>query len=134
MSYLEAFILGLVQGISIFIPVSSTAHLVVTQNVMIAQGSSMPPHESPAMILFDLIVHFGTLVSIAVVFWKCAFSDSLSNRLQNNQSSNLISANWTIRCVQSKVLCRFLRFQGFWDQNDGEGQQNADERKVSCRA
>ncbi|MFN7004429.1 MAG: undecaprenyl-diphosphate phosphatase [Roseinatronobacter sp.] len=70
MTYLEAIILGLVQGIFMFVPVSSTAHLVVTQHVMIAQGSSMPPPESPAMILFDLVVHVGTLVSIAVVFWK----------------------------------------------------------------
>lgn len=70
MSYLEATLLGLVQGIFMFVPVSSTAHLVVTQHVMIAQGSNMPPPESPAMILFDLVVHMGTLVSIAVVFWK----------------------------------------------------------------
>jgi undecaprenyl-diphosphatase len=32
-------------------------------------GSSLPPPESPEMILFDLIVHVGTLVSIAIVFW-----------------------------------------------------------------
>ncbi|MFN4130255.1 MAG: undecaprenyl-diphosphate phosphatase [Paracoccaceae bacterium] len=70
MTYLEAIILGLVQGVFMFVPVSSTAHLVVTQHIMIAQGSSMPPPESPAMILFDLVVHVGTLVSIAVVFWK----------------------------------------------------------------
>ena len=70
MSYFEAIILGLVQGIFMFVPVSSTAHLVVTQHLMIAQGSNMPAPESPAMILFDLVVHVGTLVSIAVVFWK----------------------------------------------------------------
>ncbi len=70
MSYLEAVILGLVQGIFMFVPVSSTAHLVVTQHLMIAQGSDMPAPESPAMILFDLIVHVGTLVSIAIVFRK----------------------------------------------------------------
>ena len=70
MSYLEAMVLGLVQGIFMFVPVSSTAHLVVAQHVMIAQGSSMPPPESPAMILFDLMVHMGTLVSIVIVFSK----------------------------------------------------------------
>lgn len=69
MTYLEAIILGLVQGIFMFVPVSSTAHLVLTQHVMIGQGSQMPPPESPAMILFDLVVHVGTLVSIAIVFW-----------------------------------------------------------------
>ncbi len=70
MTYLEAMILGLVQGIFMFVPVSSTAHLVLTQHLMIAGGSQMPPPESAAMILFDLVVHVGTLVSIAVVFWR----------------------------------------------------------------
>ncbi|MFN3663805.1 undecaprenyl-diphosphate phosphatase [Yoonia sp.] len=70
MTYLEAIILGLVQGIFMFVPVSSTAHLVLTQHLMIAGGSQMPSPESPAMILFDLVVHVGTLISIAVVFWK----------------------------------------------------------------
>ncbi|MFN7004614.1 MAG: undecaprenyl-diphosphate phosphatase [Roseinatronobacter sp.] len=70
MTYLEAIILGLVQGIFMFVPVSSTAHLVLTQHLMIAGGSQMPPPESPAMILFDLVVHVGTLISIAVVFRK----------------------------------------------------------------
>lgn len=70
MSYLEAIILGLVQGVFMFVPVSSTAHLVVTQHFMIAQGSAMPAPESPAMILFDLVVHVGTLVSIGIVFRK----------------------------------------------------------------
>lgn len=68
MTYFEAILLGLVQGVFMFVPVSSTAHLVVTQHFLIAQGSTMPPPESPAMILFDLIVHVGTLVSIAIVF------------------------------------------------------------------
>jgi len=70
MTYLEAIILGLVQGIFMFVPVSSTAHLVLTQHLMIAHGSQMPAPESAAMILFDLVVHVGTLVSIAVVFWR----------------------------------------------------------------
>ena len=68
MTYFEAILLGLVQGVFMFVPVSSTAHLVVTQHFLIAQGSTMPPPESPAMILFDLIVHVGTLISIAIVF------------------------------------------------------------------
>ncbi|TVR07550.1 MAG: undecaprenyl-diphosphate phosphatase, partial [Salinarimonadaceae bacterium] len=68
MSYVEAIVLGLVQGVFMFVPVSSTAHLVIAQHLMIAQGSKMPPPDSAAMILFDLVVHVGTLVSIAIVF------------------------------------------------------------------
>ncbi len=68
MSYLEALILGIVQGVFMFVPVSSTAHLVLTQHLMIGMGSDLPAPESPQMILFDLVVHVGTLVSIALVF------------------------------------------------------------------
>ncbi|OOC09909.1 MULTISPECIES: undecaprenyl-diphosphate phosphatase [Thioalkalivibrio] len=63
-----ATLLGIVQGIFMFVPVSSTAHLVLTQHWLIGQGHELPPPESPEMILFDLVVHVGTLVSIVYVF------------------------------------------------------------------
>ncbi|WP_018872628.1 undecaprenyl-diphosphate phosphatase [Thioalkalivibrio sp. ALJ16] len=63
-----ATLLGIVQGIFMFLPVSSTAHLVLTQHWLIRQGEPLPPPESPEMILFDLVVHVGTLVSIVYVF------------------------------------------------------------------
>jgi len=70
MTSLEAIILGIIQGIFMFLPVSSTSHLVLSQHWLISRGSALPPPESPEMILFDLVVHVGTLVSIAVVFKK----------------------------------------------------------------
>lgn len=69
MTFFEATVLGLVQGVFMFVPVSSTAHLVLAQHLMIAMGADLPAPESPEMILFDLVVHVGTLVSIAIVFW-----------------------------------------------------------------
>lgn len=70
MTYWEAILLGIVQGVFMFFPVSSTSHLVLLQHALIQRGSALPPPESPEMILFDLIVHVGTLVSIVVVFHK----------------------------------------------------------------
>jgi undecaprenyl-diphosphatase len=67
-TFLEAALLGTVQGLFMFIPVSSTAHLVLTQHLLIRMGSALPAPESGAMILFDLVVHVGTLVSVVVVF------------------------------------------------------------------
>ncbi len=61
-------LLGIVQGAFMFLPVSSTAHLVLTQHWLIGQGADLPPPDSAEMILFDLVVHVGTLVSILVVF------------------------------------------------------------------
>jgi undecaprenyl-diphosphatase len=69
-TFLEAVLLGVVQGLFMFLPVSSTAHLVITQHLLIRNGSGIPAPESPEMILFDLVVHVGTLVSIVVVFHK----------------------------------------------------------------
>jgi undecaprenyl-diphosphatase len=61
-------LLGIVQGIFMFFPVSSTGHLVLTQHLLSALGSPLPPPESPEMILFDLVAHVGTVVSIVIVF------------------------------------------------------------------
>jgi undecaprenyl-diphosphatase len=66
-SLLVAFVLGIVQGLFMFVPVSSTSHLVLTQTWMRDRGIAVPPPESPEMVLFDLVVHVGTLVSIVVV-------------------------------------------------------------------
>lgn len=67
MTWLEAAVLGLVQGVFMFVPVSSTAHLVLTQQWLIDRGSALPPTDAPELILFDLIVHVGTMVSVVVV-------------------------------------------------------------------
>jgi undecaprenyl-diphosphatase len=64
----EAILLGTIQGVFMFVPVSSTSHLALTQHWLISRGSELPAPDSAEMIFFDLIVHVGTLVSMAVVF------------------------------------------------------------------
>ncbi len=68
MSIAIVILLGIIQGAFMFIPVSSTAHLVLTQHWLISQGADLPAPDSPEMILFDLLVHVGTLFSIIIVF------------------------------------------------------------------
>lgn len=70
MSVLAALLLGVVQGVFMFVPVSSTSHLVVVQTWLRDFGVDVPPPESPEMVLFDLVVHVGTLVSIVVVLHR----------------------------------------------------------------
>jgi undecaprenyl-diphosphatase len=67
MSIGEAILLGVVQGLFMFVPVSSTSHLALVQHALLEQGSMLPPPDAPEMILFDIIVHVGTVVSIIVV-------------------------------------------------------------------
>lgn len=63
MSVLEALILGLVQGLTEFLPVSSSGHLVVFQKVL-----GIHP-ETINVLSFDVAVHMATLVAVIVVLW-----------------------------------------------------------------
>ena len=63
MTLLEAILLGIVQGIFMFFPVSSTSHMVLLEHLL---GIEDP--DSPRMVFFNVVVHVGTLISIAVVF------------------------------------------------------------------
>ncbi len=62
MSILQAVTLGIVQGLTEFLPVSSSGHLVLFQNIM---GINMETN-----IFFDVMVHIGTLISVLVVFYN----------------------------------------------------------------
>jgi len=60
MDLLYAFILGIVQGITEWLPISSSGHLVIFQQVF---GMEVP-------VFFDIMLHFATLLVIFLVFWK----------------------------------------------------------------
>ncbi len=60
MDFLDALILGILQGITEFLPVSSSGHLVLGQKLL---GINVPGNA------FEVIVHIGTLMSVLVVFW-----------------------------------------------------------------
>ena len=61
MSVIEALILGIVQGLTEFIPVSSSGHLVLFEKFfMIGNGS----------LAFDVALHGGTLLALVIFFWR----------------------------------------------------------------
>jgi undecaprenyl-diphosphatase len=60
MSILEAIILGAVQGLTEFLPVSSSGHLVLLQKIF---GIDEPA------LFFDTMVHVGTLIAVFIVLW-----------------------------------------------------------------
>lgn len=72
MTNIQAIILGLLQGLTEFLPVSSSGHLVLMQNIFgITEGG----------LTFDILVHFGTLVAVFIVYWREIF-DLLKNPFQ----------------------------------------------------
>lgn len=63
MSLWFAILLGLVQGLTEFLPVSSSGHLVLAQTLF---GGDVEAD----FMLFNVLLHFGTLLSVIVAFWK----------------------------------------------------------------
>jgi undecaprenyl-diphosphatase len=63
MTLFYAFLLGIVQGLTEFIPVSSTAHLLISQKLL-----GIPA--SDAMFSFLVLVQIGTILSLVVYFWQ----------------------------------------------------------------
>ncbi len=63
MSILQALILGIVQGLTEYIPVSSTAHLILVPWLL---GWNF---DTNAKFVFDILVQWGTLVGVVLYFW-----------------------------------------------------------------
>ncbi|HOD92625.1 MAG TPA: undecaprenyl-diphosphate phosphatase [Clostridia bacterium] len=61
MSIWEAILLGIIQGLTEFLPVSSSGHLVLFEKIL---------NIDTPTLAFNVAVHFATLVAVCVVFWK----------------------------------------------------------------
>ncbi|MGB8957215.1 MAG: undecaprenyl-diphosphate phosphatase [Tumebacillaceae bacterium] len=61
LSLLEAIFLGVVQGVTEFLPISSSGHLVLFQRILgLEEGA----------LTFDILLHFGTLLAVFAVYWR----------------------------------------------------------------
>lgn len=67
MSILQAAILGIVQGLAEFLPISSSGHLILTRALM---HLSEADAASGAYLMLDVLLHVGTLLAVLVVFWR----------------------------------------------------------------
>ncbi len=84
MTFIDAILLGILQGGTEFLPVSSSGHLVLAQHLLgdfEQQG-----------VLFDVLLHIGTIIAVAIYFWR--------------DLSGLISSLW--RRDEASVQQRFM--------------------------
>jgi undecaprenyl-diphosphatase len=85
MLLLQSVILGIVQGIAEFLPISSSAHLVVVPYLF---------NWSYQGLVFDVALHFGTLLAIVIIFWKDwvkIISSAFSNNGQRKTDNDILS-------------------------------------------
>ena len=85
MHILQAIIMGIVQGLSEFLPISSSAHLVICSNLY-KYFKNIQNSELPQEIFLDIMLHLGTLIAVLIFFRKDifemikAFSSGLKTR------------------------------------------------------
>ena len=63
MSLLSSILLGLIQGVAEFLPISSSGHLAIAEHFLGMSGASDIPE------FFDVLLHLGTLVAVFVAYW-----------------------------------------------------------------
>ena len=63
MSLLSSIILGLIQGVAEFLPISSSGHLAIAEHLMGMTGLEIPE-------FFDVLLHLGTLVAVFAAYWE----------------------------------------------------------------
>lgn len=70
MNFIQAILMGIVQGLSEFLPISSSAHLVFTSNFYKVMKNIPIVQSSNEEVFFDIMVHLGTLIAILIFFRK----------------------------------------------------------------
>ena len=81
MTIIQSIVLGIVQGIGEFLPISSSAHLILVPYLLGWNESSMA---------FDIALHFGTLLAVLVIFfneWWSLFIGAIKNLTSNRKNT-----------------------------------------------
>jgi undecaprenyl-diphosphatase len=66
MSTIQAIIIAIVEGITEFLPVSSTGHMIITSSIMKIQSSDFTK-------LFEISIQLGAILAVIVLYWKKFF-------------------------------------------------------------
>lgn len=64
MSLLSSIILGLIQGVAEFLPISSSGHLAIAEHLLTSF------HTEDIPVFFDVLLHLGTLAAVFAAYWK----------------------------------------------------------------
>ena len=70
MELLQAVIMGIVQGLSEFLPISSSAHLVFSSNLCKILGGLESSASINQEVFLDIMLHLGTLIAVLIFFRK----------------------------------------------------------------
>ena len=106
MSIIQSMLLGLIQGLGEFLPVSSSGHLLLSRIFLGIQT------DTPAMKMLDILLHVGTLIPVIIVFRK-EWIDMVLHPIRNKTFLLLIIASLPTLAVYVGAKKLFPEVNGF---------------------
>ena len=103
MSLFETIIIAIVEGLTEYLPVSSTGHMIIAQNLLNVESTEF-------VKAFTIIIQFGAILSVIVLYWKRFFKLNEIRIFDKNSVGGLT------KCARSKVYFqRFLyKYDFYW--------------------
>ena len=109
MSVFHSLVLGIIQGLGEFLPISSSGHLLLSRILFGIQT------DTPAMKMLDILLHVGTLLPVLIVFRK-EWIDMILHPVRNKTLLLLIAASvptLSVYVLAKKVFPDVNGFEGF---------------------
>lgn len=105
--YWVAIIIGIVEGLTEFLPVSSTGHMILAQNLLNISDSDQ------MMKTFEIVIQFGAILAVVLIYWKRILSlFGLMNRPSQSQSSKKLNLIHILIGIVPAMLLAFI-FKNF---------------------
>ena len=73
MDWIQTVIIAIVEGLTEFLPVSSTGHMIITQNLLGLDPSNLAKEDEAFIHAFTFIIQFGAILSVVCLYWNRFF-------------------------------------------------------------
>ena len=100
MSIIEAIIVAIVEGLTEFLPVSSTGHMILTQALLGVESTDF-------VKMFTVSIQFGAILSVVILYWKRFFQLKPIPALLNEQYEQSVGFVQKTKCWLNKMLAKF---------------------------
>lgn len=97
MNLFDSVILGIVEGVTEFLPISSTGHLVLV-------GKFLKLSQSEFLKSFDIVIQFGAILSVVFLYWKSFFNKEIVKRLIISMVPTIFFGILLYKIVKSYLL------------------------------